>query len=90
MRELRWLLTRTVFAVVLVMLALFAVGGRDAVATRWGGDRPTSGPIARATFKDRVGRTCTQVSRGSSLAIDCAWPPAEDRLGTLLKGLTNP
>ena len=44
----------------------------------------------RSTFTDSAGRACTQVVTGSAVAIDCDFPPAENRLGGFLNDLDNP
>lgn len=41
----------------------------------------------RAEFTDKAGRHCTQVG---TTALDCDYPPAENRLGDALNGLVNP
>ena len=45
--------------------------------------------LTRSTFTDSAGRTCTQVTTGPAVAIDCDFPPAENRLGGFLNDLEN-
>jgi hypothetical protein len=45
----------------------------------------------RTEFTDKFGRNCTQVDPpGKAIALDCDYPPAENRLGDALNGLVNP
>jgi hypothetical protein len=47
--------------------------------------------ITRTEFTNKAGQHCTQVTNGSNgVALDCDYPPAENRIGDALNGLVNP
>ena len=80
-----------VVAVVLVNVRSLVVllGGVLLLSACGDGGTPT-GPIAkpvRQEFKDTFGRVCVSEFWAGRTAVDCDWPPAEDRLRDALKSI---
>lgn len=46
----------------------------------------TPDDVTLSTFTDSADRVCTQVTTSSAVAIDCDFPPAENRVGSWLDG----
>lgn len=70
----------------LVALLLLIIGGSVA-AVVWDDTHPTDTTVT--TFVDAHGRACTQVTAATTAAVDCDYPPAENRLGGFLDDLNE-